>query len=219
MKKILALVLASVIMVSTSISAYAAEQELEGSRSVTAEDIEKLQNEIDQLTGEIKNLTKAVQAAMNKGGGGGGRGTGTPSPSEPRSAILKRNNAVAYYGNTVAQGGHVEINGNKSNVTFVLTVPNSGIISSANQLAGSLGGVLINCVQTSSPGVAFTSAKCNFYCSGVVAGDNIAVYQQQKKGWVQLPVAEIRKDHVVVNMTGHGPVAFIRVPALATVTN
>ncbi|WP_035802142.1 hypothetical protein, partial [Butyrivibrio sp. FCS014] len=81
MKKILALVLASVIMVSTSISAYAAEQELEGSRSVTAEDIEKLQNEIDQLTGEIKNLTKAVQAAMNKGGGGGGRGTGTPSPS------------------------------------------------------------------------------------------------------------------------------------------
>ncbi|MBE5825785.1 MAG: hypothetical protein E7307_04020 [Butyrivibrio sp.] len=214
MKKILALVLASVIMVSTSLSAFAADETTGGSRSVTAEDIEKLQGEIDQLTGQIKKLTKAVQA-MNKGGGGGG---GTPSPSEPRSAILRRNNAVAYYGNTVAQGGHVEINGNKSNVTFVLTVPNSGIISSANQLAGSLGGVLINCVQTSSPGVAFSSAKCNFYCSGVNVGDNIAVYQQQKKGWVQLSVAEIRKDHVVVNMSGHGPVAFIRVPALATVT-
>lgn len=214
MKKILALVLASVIMVSTSLSAFAADETTGGSRSVTAEDIEKLQGEIDQLTGQIKKLTKAVQAA-NKGGGGGG---GTPSPSEPRSAILRRNNAVAYYGNTVAQGGHVEINGNKSNVTFVLTVPNSGIISSANQLAGSLGGVLINCVQTSSPGVAFSSAKCNFYCSGVNAGDNIAVYQQQKKGWVQLSVAEIRKDHVVVNMSGHGPVAFIRVPALAAVT-
>ncbi len=213
MKKILALVLASVIMVSTSFSALAAENVTEGSRSVTAEDIEKLQGEIDQLTGQIKKLTKAVQA-MNKGGGGGG----TPSPAEPRSAILKRNNAVAYYGNTVAQGGHVEINGNKSNVTFVLNVPNSGIISSANQLAGSLGGVLINCVQTSSPGVAFSSAKCNFYCSGVNVGDNIAVYQQQKKGWVQLSVAEIRKDHVVVNMSGHGPIAFIRVPALATVT-
>ncbi len=213
MKKILALVLASVIMVSTSFSALAAENVTEGSRSVTAEDIEKLQGEIDQLTGQIKKLTKAVQA-MNKGGGGGG----TPSPAEPRSAILKRNNAVAYYGNTVAQGGHVEINGNKSNVTFVLNVPNSGIISSANQLAGSLGGVLINCVQTSSPGVAFSSAKCNFYCSGVNVGDNIAVYQQQNKGWVQLSVAEIRKDHVVVNMSGHGPLAFIRVPALATVT-
>ena len=216
MKKILALVLASVIMVSTSFSALAAEQALEGdgSRSVTAEDIEKLQGEIDDLTGQIKKLTKAIQA-MNKGGGGGG----TPSPAEPRSAILKRNNAVAYYGNTVAQGGHVEINGNKSNVTFVLTVPNGGVISSANGLAQGLGGTLLNCVQTSSPGVAFSTAKCNFYVSGVNAGDNIAVYQQQKKGWVQLTVAEIRKDHVVVYMSGHGPMAFIRVPALATITN
>ena len=211
MKKIIALVLASVIMVSASFTAFAQEQQSEGSRSVTAEDIEKMENEISQLRDEIARLTKAVQAGRSSGGG-------RTSPADTRSAILQRNNAVAYGGNTVAQGGHVEINGGKSNVTFVLSVPAGGVVTSANGLAAGLGGTLINCIQTSSPGVAFSSAKCNFYCSGVNAGDCIAVYQQQSKGWVQLTVAEVRKDHVVVNMSQHGVLAFIRVPAVATVT-
>ena len=217
MKKILALLLASAIVVSSSFTVLATETAAdtqEGSPSATAEAIKELEDKIDKLTDKINKLTKAVQAS-NKGGGGGGK---SPSPAEPISALLKRNNAVSYGGNTVAQGGHVEINGGKSNVTFVINPASGGVISSANGLAAGLGGTLINCFVTSSPGVAFSSAKCNFFCSGVNAGDNIAVYQQQKSGWVQLTVAEIRKDHVVVHMSGHGPIAFIRVPALAQVT-
>ncbi len=218
MKKILALVLASAIVVSSSFTVLATETTTdtqEGSPSATAEAIKELEDKIDDLTNQINKLTKAVRASQKSSGGGGSK---SPSPADPISAILKRNNAVSYGGNTVAQGGHVEINGGKSNVTFVITPASGGVISSANGLAAGLGGTLINCFVTSSPGVAFSNAKCNFYCSGVVAGDNIAVYQQQKKGWVQLTVAEIRKDHVVVNMSGHGPIAFIRVPALAQVT-
>ena len=180
MKKILALVLASAIVVSSSFTVFATDttansngENVEGSRSVTAEDIKELEDKIDKLTNKINKLTKAVQAGNSSGGG-----RKSPSPAEPISAILKRNNAVAYGGNTVAQGGHVEINGGKSNVTFVLTPANGGIISSANGLASGLGGTLINCFVTSSPGVAFSSAKCNFYCRGVNVGDNLAVYQQ-----------------------------------------
>ena len=217
MKKIIALLLASAIVVSSSFTVLATDNAVdtqEGSPSATAEAIKDLTEKIDDLTNLAKKLTKAVQASQKSGGGG----RKSPSPAEPISAILKRNNAVAYGGNTVAQGGHVEINGGKSNVTFVLSPANGGVISSANGLAAGLGGTLINCFVTSSPGVAFSNAKCNFYCSGVNVGDNIAVYQQQKSGWVQLVVAEIRKDHVVVNMSGHGPIAFIRVPALAQVS-
>ena len=112
----------------------------------------------------------------------------------------------------------MEINGGRSNVTFKIAGANGGQVTQANSLAGSLGGSLIACITTSSPGASFSSAKVNFYLAGVQAGDNIAVYQIQGNNWVQLPTAEIRKDHVVVNMTRHGTLAFIRVPVLAAVT-
>ena len=171
-----------------------------------------------ELTQKIQELTDAVKASRARAGGGSNGGGGGRSSSTSND-ILSRNNAVAYGNNIVGQGGHVVINGNKSNVTFVLTAPTSGVISSANALAGRVGGTLVNCVMTSSPGVAFSSARCNFYCSGVVENDNIAVYLQRNNTWTQLSVPEIRRDHVVVDMPGHGAVAFIRVPALASVSN
>ena len=92
-------------------------------------------------------------------------------------------------------------------------------MTSATSLAAQVGGSLVNCINTSSPGVSFANAKVNFFVSGVQAGDNIAVYQSQNGKWVQIPVLEIRQDHVVVNLTRHGTLAFVRVPALATITN
>jgi hypothetical protein len=103
-------------------------------------------------------------------------------------------------------------------VTFTITAPSSSVISSASTLAGKVGGYLVSCISTSSPGVGFKTAKVNFYVGGVQNGDNIAVYQNQNGTWVQLPVVEIRQDHVVVNMSRHGEIAFIRVPVLASIT-
>ena len=116
------------------------------------------------------------------------------------------------------QGGKIEINGGRSNATFTITAPSAGVITSANSLASQLGGSLVSCISTSSPGVNFKSAKVNFFVGGVATGENIAVYQNQGGSWVQLPVAEVRQDHVVVNMTRHGEIAFIRVPVLAAIT-
>ncbi len=215
MKRILAILVAGVLMVSSSVCVFASDTSTDdGSKSVTTDEkIEELQDEIDDLKKEIKKLTKAVKASQSGGSSGGS------SSSDAGSQALSRNNAVSYGSNIVAQGGHVEINGGRSNVTFVVNAVSGGTLSSAGSLAGSVGGTLLNVVSTSSPGASFKTAKVNFYISGVSVGDNIAVYQLQGNKWVQLPTAEIRNDHVVVNMTRHGAVAFIRVPVLAAATN
>lgn len=215
MKRLIAVVVASVLFVSSSICAFAAQPvtvEGDGSKSITAEDVEKLQNEIDKLEKQIKKLTKAINAKQ------GGSGAAKSGGSDAGNAALQRNNAVSFGTNIVAQGGHVELNGAKSNATFVITAVPGGTLSSAGTLAGSLGGTLLNCVMTSSPGVNFTSAKANFFVSGVQANDNVVAYQLQNKKWVPLTVSEVRKDHVVVNMSRHGAIAFIKVPAAVLIT-
>lgn len=222
MKRILALLIACVMFASSTMCTYAASEDTQGgSKSVTAEDIKKMEEEIAKLTKRIKSLQNTIKASQQtnrqqaprqtSGGGGGG--------AYQQPDVYAKNNAVNYGGTVIAQGGHVEINGGRSNVTFKIAGANGSQLSQANSLAASLGGSLLTCITTSSPGASFNNAKVNFYVGGVQVGDNIAVYQIQGKNWVQLPTAEIRKDHVVVNMTRHGTLAFIRVPVLAAVTN
>ncbi|WP_034446312.1 hypothetical protein [Butyrivibrio sp. AE2032] len=218
MKRILALALASVMMVSSTICVCAAETTTED-QSVTMSPetkkvIEDLQKEIQGLETQINDLIKAVQASQSKGGGGSSSSSSTP-PAPPTSS----GNSVSYGGTVAYQGGKVEINGGRSNVTFTIKAPSGGVMTSANSLATRLGGSLLTCINTSSPGVAFSNAKVNFFVSGVTNADNIAVYQNQNGTWVQLVVSEVRQDHVVVNLSKHGDIAFIRVPVLATVTH
>ncbi len=177
--------------------------------------------QLAKLTTQVQNLANAIAASGGRGsgskssGGGGGGGNNNSSAND----FYKRNNIVGYGSTIVGQGGHVEINGGKSNITFVLTPATGGQLTSATGFAQGIGGSLLSVVTTSSPGASFATAKVNFYVSGVTAGDNIAVYQFQNNKWVQLPVVEVRKDHVVVNMTKHGTIAFIRVPVMAYATN
>ncbi|MBQ7616054.1 MAG: hypothetical protein IJU77_13490 [Butyrivibrio sp.] len=219
MKKILALAVASVVMVSSTVCAFATENTT-GSFSPEAQKvIEDLQKQIKDNEKQINDNNKLIndltyQLITSKSSGGGG---GSSSSSSTPSAPSGSGNVVNYGGTVTYQGGKVEINGGKSNVTFTIKVPSSSVMSSANQLAGKLGGSLLSCISTSSPGASFSNAKVNFYVGGVTAGDNIAVYQNQNGSWVQLPVAEVRQDHVVVNMTKHGDLAFVRVPVMAYV--
>ncbi len=234
MKKILALVMAGMMIVSSSICVCATDSagtgnSGEGSVSPKAEiaqlkaeleaqkkAYEKLEQANKTQSAQISALIEAVKATANSKQSAPAPSRGSSGP-DYRNQQLIRNNAVSFNGNIIGQGGHVEINGGRSNVTFVLGVPDGGTLTSANTLAGSVKGGLINCVTVSST-VGFRTARVNFYMPGVVAGDTIAVYQLQNGKWVQLPTAEIRKDHVVVDMTRYGTLAFIRVPVLAAVT-
>ena len=112
----------------------------------------------------------------------------------------------------VGQGGHVIINGAPSNQTFSVLKPHSAYVSYAKTFANGLGGKVLN-VATIKASVSFNTATVNFYAKGVKAGQNIKVYQYRDEAWVEIEVTEIREDHVVVNMTSLGTLAFIELPA------
>ena len=112
----------------------------------------------------------------------------------------------------VGQGGHVIINGAPSNLTFTLRKANAAEISSAKAQAAVLGGKLMNVVQVKAPINGFASAKVNYYMPGVKAGQKVTVYQLVGGQWVAVSVAEIREDHVVVDMTSLGTLAFVLLP-------
>ena len=111
------------------------------------------------------------------------------------------------------QGGHVIINGAPSNVIFFLTKANAATVKDAKAQATELGGKVLSVFGTKAVVGKFESAQVNFYMKGVKAGQSIKVYQKVNGAWVEVKVVEIREDHVVVDMTSHGTLAFIEVPA------
>lgn len=113
----------------------------------------------------------------------------------------------------VGQGGHVIINGAPSNVTFMVDKPDAAAVKSAKAEAALLGGKVLNVVSINSIVGKFKTARVNYYLEGIKAGQNIKVYQLVKSSWVELTVAEIREDHVVVDMTSLGTLMFVEVPA------
>ena len=213
MKRIIAIALCSMMLFSSSISVCAAgnatDSNLTGSESVEKE-LEELTKQYEVLSKQIDILTALVKAKGSSGGGGGRSSAPAPAPSN--------SNYVNFGGTMTYQGGKIEINGGRSNATFTITAPSATVVSSAANYAGKIGGTLLSCIATSSPGVNFKSAKVNFYVAGVQNGDTIAVYQKQGNSWVQLPVTEVRQDHVVVSMSRHGELAFVRVAAVASIT-
>ena len=112
----------------------------------------------------------------------------------------------------LGQGGHVIINGVPGNQTFSVLKPHYAYVNFAKTLAGGVGGRVLNVAEIKAS-VPFDTAIVNFYAEGVKAGQNIKVYQYVNGSWVEVEVTEIRNDHVVVNMTSLGTLAFIELPA------
>lgn len=114
----------------------------------------------------------------------------------------------------LGQGGHVIINGVPSNQTFSVLKPIAENVNLAKAQAAALGGTVLNVAQISASVTGFNTATVNFYLQGIRTGQNIKVYQMVNGQWVELTVTEIRDDHIVVDMTSLGTLAFIEVPAV-----
>ena len=114
----------------------------------------------------------------------------------------------------LGQGGHVIINGVPSNQTFSVMKPIAENVNLAKAQAAALGGTVLNVAQISASVTGFNTATVNFYLQGIRTGQNIKVYQLVNGQWVELTVTEIRDDHIVVDMTSLGTLAFIEVPAV-----
>lgn len=200
MKKILALTLVGVMLCSMSVMA--ASSPSAGSTASTAVVSSSAPAAPSSSEEAVYGAAVVAQAA-----------------AEGKSAAEYTNNAVVSLPGVenvvpMGQGGHVIINGAPSNVIFFLAKPNQNQIASAKSQAAALGGKVLNVVTTKSYVVGkFQTATVNFYAKGVKAGQLIKVYQLVDGQWVELIVKEIREDHVVVDMTSHGTLAFIEVPA------
>ncbi len=113
----------------------------------------------------------------------------------------------------VAQGGNVILDGKQTNVTFPVLKPELSRVYSAKDYAASLGGNILNVVKIETH-VGFGVANVNFYMPGITGQENIHVYtfNESTNTWAELSVTEKRADHVAVNMTGTGVLAFIVTP-------
>lgn len=113
----------------------------------------------------------------------------------------------------IGQGGHVILNGAPSNQVFSVLKPATANVSSAKTFAASLGGTVLTVARVNASVNGFQTARVNFYMKGVKAGQNIKVFQIINGKWIEVSVAEIRADHVVVDMTALGTLAFIEMPS------
>lgn len=110
----------------------------------------------------------------------------------------------------VGQGGKIVVDGKKTNQTFSLRKPSSTYVTSAKSQAASLGGSVLNVVNIQGGIAPGKTATVNFYMPGVQTGENVQVYRYADGQWNSLNVSEVRDDHVVVDMTETGVLAFIQ---------
>lgn len=218
MKKILAFTLAGAMIFSTPVLA---------ANSPTADAIGSGGSTSTDGAG---SPTAGVIAGSYSGGSysGGGNAWGDAVAGVPDAAVVgaaAEGKSVGEYMNNaitelpgldevtpLGQGGQVIINGAPSNQVFATLKPTIAEVSLAKAQAVALGGKVLNVARIKAS-VSFETASVNFYMPGVKSGQNIQVYQLVNGQWSQLTVSEIREDHVVVNMTSLGTLAFIETSA------
>lgn len=111
----------------------------------------------------------------------------------------------------VAQGGGVIIDGVTSNQSFTISKAVPAKVDSAKAQAAAVNGTVLNVVDVDGA-VSFGTATVNFYTPGITGSENIQVLYLAGDQWTPVTVKEVRADHVVVDMTDYGILAFIQVP-------
>ncbi|MCM1222140.1 MAG: hypothetical protein NC548_47485 [Lachnospiraceae bacterium] len=130
-------------------------------------------------------------------------------------AAAKNMSAGEYYNNAVvetpgieaatpvAQGGGIIINGVVTNAMATISKVDKAFVDSVR---ASVEGTVLNVVDVQFPAL---EATINFYMPGVTADENVAAVQYAGGAWVEVEVAEVRADHVVLNLKQNGKVAFL----------
>lgn len=100
-------------------------------------------------------------------------------------------------------------------LTFELMKPELKRVYAAKTLAQDKGTLLA--VANVHTHASYETAKITFYAPGVKAGDAITVYQRvTDDDWTAVPT-EVTDDHVAVEITANGHLAFIKAAVTATV--
>lgn len=151
-------------------------------------------------------------------------GEGFSSATDAQAAAERGMDAGEYYNNAitstpgvadatpVGQGGKILINGVPTNLTASLSKVSKAVATDAVAQAAALGGKLLNVVNVNFPGANYSVATVNFYVKGLAEGTKVAARQYVNGAWIEVEVVEARADHVVLNLKGNGPVAFVALP-------
>lgn len=151
-------------------------------------------------------------------------GEGFTSAVDAQAAAERGMDAGEYYNNAitstpgvanavpVGQGGKILINGVPTNLTASLSKVSRAVADGAVAQAAALGGRLLNVVNVTFPNANYSVATVNFYVKGLANGTQVAARQYVSGAWIEVEVVEARADHVVLNLRGNGPVAFVALP-------
>lgn len=189
MKKFIALLTASMLFASMTVSA---------AESVTARAVVA---SAPEYTEEGFNSSSDQQAAEDRG----------MSAGEYYNNVVTSTPGVAN-AMPVGQGGKILVNGVPTNLTAILSKVAVATANAANAQAVALGGTLLNVVKVDFPGANYNVATINFYVKGLADGAKVAAKQLVAGAWVDVEVVEARADHVVLNLKNSGPVAFVALP-------
>lgn len=201
-KKYLALLLAGTLMFSMAIVVSASENSGYGSWSGNSTSDSSYEgsssegNSSSEAGVSVATSSAAQEAGKSVGEYNNNAVTGTPGLT----------NALP-----VAQGGGVIIDGTKTNQSFTVSKAALAQVNSAKTQAAALNGTVLNVVYISGS-VSFSTANVNYYMPGITGTENIQVYQLSGDQWTPVTVTEVRADHVIVDMTSYGVLAFIQVP-------
>lgn len=216
--KIISLSLAAVMLISTPVlAAESPSRSGGGSKEISAEERAEREEAARENAIVAAHAREAQADALAAEASGIPMATTVAATSEKKTVGEYANNAVAELPGVsnvvpISQGGNVVINGAPSNQTFSVLKPSDNALSVAKTYASNLGGALLNVVEVNAS-VKFDTATVNFYMPGVTSANNIKVVQWANGQWNDVSVAEVRADHVVVNMTSLGTLAFIDTPA------
>lgn len=213
LSKVISLSLAATMLVCTPVMAAGSPSRSSSSKSAAQIEAEAREAQEAAL---VEAYARAAEAdAIAAEASGIPMALTVKADSEKKTVGEYVNNAVAELPGLsnvvpVAQGGHVIINGAPSNQTFSVLKPADGAVSVAKTYASNIGGTVLNVIKVNAS-VGFNTATVNFYMPGVTATNNIKVVQLINGQWNDVNVAEVRADHVVVDMTSLGTFAFIEV--------
>lgn len=190
MKKFIALLTAGILMVSSTITVFAANS-------------------------PSANAVVASVAATQEG---------FAANADAQAAAARGLSASEYYSNSVistpglenttpvGQGGKIIINGVVTNLTATLAKVTKSVAADAQTQAAELGGNLLNVIKVDFPGANYKVATINFYVKDLAEGTKIVAKQYVNGEWIDVEVVEVRADHVILNLTNSGAVAFVALP-------
>lgn len=180
-------------------------------KPTTRDDLLEIQRELERI--EAERAEQASRGAVRLEAEADSEGF--ENAAQMQSARAAGKSAGEYYNNAVtdtpgienatpvAQGGSLIVDGKTTNMTASISKVTAAYVDSVSAVTDKK---ILNVVDVQFPVAEVT---INFYMPGVAEGTVVTAMQYKNGTWTEVEVAEVRADHVILNLDGSGVVAFM----------